>query len=163
MTCIGTPSVHIKNDIIVISPWKGRHILDALGFELLFDFYGRYDTIRISSKIIFKYDDVFGDARMAKLLRISIDIDKPYQEYIIKLKKDKVERRNLLRRSKIIASEGMTIKTEDIKNLACPISKCGRRYEWYGGVKEGYCNHGDTNIIIKKIKGGYLIKKIEYK
>ena len=162
MTWNGSPVVYKKSDIIVIAPRIKEEILAGLKFDKVFEFCGAWNDIRITDKKTMKFDDVFGDTRMARLLRISMDLDGVYEAYIEKRKQDKIERSKMLRKAKITAKKGLIIKIEDRDHLSCPEDKCGRRFHWYNNTPlEGQCPRYDCRIKIKDMEDGtYKITKL---
>ena len=163
MTWNGSPVVYKKGDIVVIAPRVKEVILEGLKFDKMFEFCGAWDYIKITDKKIMKFDEVFGDTRMARLTRISMDLDGVYEGYIEKRKKDKIERAKMLRRNKIIAKNGLIFKPEDKDNLSCPKVGCGRRFGWYRHTpSEGHCPRYNCEIKIKEMDdGNYKITKLK--
>lgn len=163
MTWYGQPYVYKKDDIIVISPRNTAHILDALGFDELFEFCGPIGGIRIKDKKVMHYSAIFGNTRMARLQRIAMDLDAPLQEYIKKKAIEKNERAKLMRRKRIVAAKGLVFKEEDKIHLSCHRKGCGRRFRWYSSKTEiiGRCPHYDSSVtIVEASDGNYLVKEI---
>jgi hypothetical protein len=158
MTMVGNPSVYRKGDIIVIVPTIKTHIMDALGFELLFDFSGIYDSIRTQNKKIFKFENVFGEDRMAKLLRISMDIDKSYDGYLKSRKIAQRERAKVMRKSKIIAVKDLVVNVGGRNDLVCPL--CMRRYYWGYKILKTQCIKNCSQIEILNIESGYRVVSV---
>ena len=163
MTWYGTPSVYKKGDIVVISPQNTTHILDALGFDMLFEFSGSMKYVRFKSKKVMHYVDIFGDTRMARLQRIAMDLDVPLQEYLTKKAIEKKERARLYRAKRVVAVEGLIIDANKKDYIVCPYPKCGRRYGWqHPTYLLGRCPRWNSKIELESTDDGkYLIKKLE--
>lgn len=168
MTWYGTPVVYKKDDIIVIAPRVKEEMLEGLKFEKMFEFEGRYDYIKIVDKKTLKFDDVFGNDRMARITRIAMDLDVPYQDYL----KEKIikraeaatarkERQKMLRKSKIVViKKGLVVSEEDKNNLACGDASCGKRFNYHYPLR-GTCPSCDNVIKLFVLSaGGYRITRV---
>ena len=163
MTWYGQPYVYRKDEIIVISPRNTAHILDALGFDELFEFCGPMKGVRIKDKKVMHYKDIFGDTRMARLQRIAMDLDIPLQEYKIKKELEKRAQARINRKKRIIAKQGLIIKEDQKIHMVCPHTKCGRRYDWQHPLYMiGRCPRWHSKITVEKIESGeYIVKQLE--
>jgi len=163
MTWYGSPYVYKKDDIIVISPRNSAHILEAMGFDELFEFDGPMKGVRIKSKKVMHYKDIFGDTRMAKLQRIAMDLDIPLQEYIKKKEEEKKFKAQQFRKKKVVAVQELIVEENNKWYIVCPQSGCGRRYNWHSpSYMLGRCPRWDSKIELEKTEDGkYLIKKLE--
>jgi len=161
MTWNGSPYVYKKDDIIIISPRNSVHILDALGFEVLFEFCGAMKHVRSLNKKVMYYKDIFGDTRMARLQRIAMDLDVPLQEYLKKRELEKRARAKQYRKKREVAVQGLVVEEDKKQHIVCPYPRCGRRYTW--SYTNGRCPRWDSNIELEKMEDGkYLIKKLEF-
>ena len=163
MTWYGTPSVYKKGDIVVISPQNTTHILDALGFDMLFEFSGSMKYVRLKSKKVMHYVDIFGDTRMARLQRIAMDLDVPLQEYLTKKAIEKKHKAQQRRKKKVVAAVGLVVERNNKEYIVCPYPKCGRRYGWqHPTYLLGRCPRWNSKIELESTDDGkYLIKKLE--
>jgi hypothetical protein len=162
MTCYGTPGVYKIGEILIVAPWNKEKILTFMKIEKAFEFWGPWFGIKIKDKKTMLFDDVFGDSRMARITRIAMDLEIPYQNCLKKYGKDKKERADILRKTKITATENLIFKLEDKENLSCPVEKCGRRFAWSYGELSGRCPRYNCNIGIEKCNDGmYKVTKLE--
>lgn len=163
MTWYGSPSVYKKDDIIVISPQNTVHILDALGFDILFEFSGSMKYVKPKNKKVMHYKDIFGDTRMARLQRIAMDLDVPLQEYLKKRERERKFKAQQYRKKRVVAAQGLIVETNNREYIVCSFPRCGRRFRWHHpSYMVGRCPRWHSKIALEKTEDGkYLINHLE--